>query len=61
MEPESGHRFQPGDVVAFSARRHVFLETTIPLGEEVQDRELLDFPAAALDVVVTKKEAAEQT
>ncbi len=61
IEPEPETVFQPDDVVAVSARRHVFFETTVPLGEEVQDRQLLDFPAAALDVVVTKKEAAEQT
>lgn len=60
LAPEPGTVFQPGDVVAVSARRHVFFELTTPLGEEVQDRELLDFPAAALDVVVTKKEAADQ-
>ena len=31
-----------------------------PFGEEVEDRELLDFPMAALDVVVTRKEVAER-
>ncbi|HOB52622.1 MAG TPA: aspartate-alanine antiporter [Acidobacteriota bacterium] len=61
VEPNPDTVFQPGDIVAISARRHVFLETSVPLGEEVQDRELLDFPAAALDAVVTKKDAAEQT
>ena len=31
-----------------------------PFGEEIEDRELLDFPMAALDVVVTRKEVAER-
>ena len=32
-----------------------------PFGEEIEDRELLDFPMAALDVVVTRKEVAERS
>ena len=31
-----------------------------PFGEEVEDRELLDLPMAALDVVVTRREVAER-
>jgi putative transport protein len=49
-----------GDVVAVAARRRVLLSGTIPLGKEVEDAGLLDFPVATLDVVVTKREAAEQ-
>ena len=49
-----------GDVAVFAARRHVFL-TGPPIGEEVEDRGLLDFPLAALDVVVTRKELADRT
>ena len=44
-----------------AARRHVLLGPGPPFGEEVEDRELLDFPMAALDVVVTRKEVAERT
>jgi putative transport protein len=50
-----------GDVVAFGARRHVLLAEGSPFGEEVEDRELLDFPLAALDVVVTKRELVDRT
>jgi putative transport protein len=50
-----------GDAVVVGARRHVLLGPRLPLGEEVEDRELLDFPLAALDVVVTRKEVAERT
>ncbi len=49
-----------GDVVVVGARRHVLLGQGPPVGEEVEDRELLDFPMAALDVVVTRKEVAER-
>ncbi len=49
-----------GDVVAIAARRRVLLSGTIPLGQEVEDAKLLDFPMATLDVVVTKREWTEQ-
>jgi hypothetical protein len=40
-------------VAVVGARRHVLLSQASPFGEEVEDREVLDFPMAALDVVVT--------
>lgn len=49
-----------GDVVAIAARRRVILSGRLPLGREVDDPALLEFPLATLDVVVTKREAAEQ-
>jgi putative transport protein len=51
---------RPGDVAAVGARRHVLLAEGRPFGEETEDRELLDFPMAALDVVVTRKDLAER-
>ncbi len=50
-----------GDVAVIGARRHVLLAEGSRLGEEVEDRELLDFPMAALDVVVTNKEVSDRT
>ena len=50
---------QAGDVVAVAARRQVFLRRTT-VAQEVEDRELLDFPVAALDVVVTNRELADR-
>jgi putative transport protein len=52
---------QPGDVALVGARRHVLLAEGRPFGEETEDRELLDVPMAALDVVVTRREVAERT
>ena len=49
-----------GDIAVVAARRHVLLATGSPFGAEVEDRTLLDFPMAALDVVVTKKAVADQ-
>lgn len=49
------------DVAVFGARRHVLLAQGSPFGVEVEDRELLDFPMAVLDVVVTRRELAERT
>jgi putative transport protein len=50
-----------GDVVALAARRSFLLGGDIPLGAEVQDRELVDFDLVALDVVVTNRNLAEHT
>jgi putative transport protein len=49
-----------GDIAVVGARRHVLLAAGAPFGEEVEDRELLDVPLAALDVVVTRREIAER-
>jgi putative transport protein len=59
ITPET--ELRAGDVVAISARRSVLLAEGAPFGAEVEDRALLDFPVAALDIVVTRKEAAERT
>jgi putative transport protein len=52
---------QSGDVLALGARRRVLLSGSLPLLEEREDPELLDFPMATLDIVVTKRELEEQT
>jgi len=50
-----------GDVIAVAARREVVVGAGASLGVEVQDRELLDFPVVALDVVLTNRQVAETT
>jgi putative transport protein len=59
--PEPGTVLQPGDVIAVAARRSVLLSRRDSFGAEVHDRELLDFPTVALDVVLTNRSLAEQT
>jgi putative transport protein len=52
--------FRRGDAVAIAARRRV-LAGGVPIGVEIEDRTLLDFPVEALDVVVTNKALDELT
>ena len=51
---------RPGDDAAVMARRHL-VAGQAPFGVEIEDRELLDFPLAAADVVLTNPEFAERT
>ncbi len=46
---------QPGDVLAVTARSSVLLADGARLGEEVEDGELLQFPTAVMDLVVTNR------
>ena len=48
-----------GDAVAIAARRRV-LAGGIPVGVEIEDRALLDFPIVALDVVVTNRSVVDR-
>jgi len=48
-----------GDAVAVAARRRV-LAGGVPIGIEIEDHTLLDFPVEALDMVVTNKALAER-
>jgi putative transport protein len=61
VEPDPGTILRPGDVAVVGARRHVMLASAASLGIEVEDRELLDFPLAAMDVVLTDKRLADRT
>jgi len=49
-----------GDVVAFAARRKVLAGGT-PIGTEIEDRALLEFPIAVIDVVLTNRDLADRT
>lgn len=60
LDPTPDTPLERGDVVVVAARRQLLLGGLQPLGQEVEDRELLDFPMTALDVVVTKREIAER-
>jgi putative transport protein len=56
LEPDPQMKLAAGDTLAVLARREVLLAPDFPLTGEVEDKELLDFPGAILDVVVTNKE-----
>jgi putative transport protein len=55
LEPEDHTIINVGDVVVVAARRRVMVEGLAGIGEEVDDRELLDFPMATMDIVITQK------
>lgn len=44
---------EPGDIVALSGRRSAVMEIGITVGEEVDDKELLDMPGSVQTVTVT--------
>ena len=49
------------DVVAVATRQDVHVERGSAIGPEVDDKELLDFPVEALDVVITNKSVSGKT
>ena len=61
IEPNADTRLVAGDAVVIGARRHVMLALATTIGAEIEDRELLDFPLAAMDVVLTNKALADHT
>jgi putative transport protein len=61
IEPEPTTIIQQDDVVAVATRQELLVERGAAIGPEVDDKELLDFPAEALDVVITNKSLAGKT
>ena len=61
LEAEPTTVLAKGDVIAVSGRREVLVNVIGKTAEEVEDRELLDVPAAAFDVVLTNKALAGRT
>ncbi len=59
--PDPATALRPGDIVAVAARRSVLLARAAAFGAEVHDKELLDIPMVALDVVLTTRNMADQT
>lgn len=49
-------RIEAGDVVAVSGRREALVEIVDPRADEVEDRELLDIPVTAAQVLLTRRE-----
>jgi putative transport protein len=55
LEPKPGLVIQTDDVLVIAARQETMLEKLDDIGEEVHDRELLDFPMQTMDIVITRK------
>jgi len=60
FEAKPGFVLCPGDVIALIARRWV-VAGGVSIGKEIDDRALLDFPIAVLDVVVTRNAVVNRT
>jgi len=60
LTPSPEMLLRGGDAVVIGARRRV-LTGGIPIGVEVDDRPLLDFPVVALDVVLTNPSLVDRT
>jgi putative transport protein len=60
IDVNPGLRLEKGDVLAVGSRRRV-LASGLPLGPEMEDRRLLDFPTAALNVVVTNRRLVDMS
>ena len=52
---------QPGDVIAISGPREIIVELVGPRAEEVEDKELLDVPILAADVLLISPKLAGKT
>lgn len=55
MEPAPSTVIQEGDIIAVLTRSELLMTRGIEVGDEVDDKELLDFPVEFLDVVITNK------
>ncbi len=61
VEPASETQIQAGDVIALSGPRQRIVELVGARGTEIEDRELLDIPIAAMDVLLTRGDVANRT
>lgn len=61
IETNSETVINPGDVIAVMARYKVFVDYINDIGPEVADTELLDYPIAYRDLIVTNKKLDGQT
>ena len=61
IEPAPNTVIRKGDIVAILTRSELLTTRGTEIGDEVDDRELLDFPIDVLDVVITNKSLAGKT
>jgi putative transport protein len=61
IEAEPSTVIETGDVLALSAPRQVIVERIGPHAEELEDRELLDVPVRAADVILLNPKLADTT
>lgn len=61
IETDVATVIREGDVIAVAARRNLILDIGSAIGPEVEDRELLEFHLANLEVVLTNRELVGMT
>ncbi|HZV81973.1 MAG TPA: TrkA C-terminal domain-containing protein, partial [Geobacteraceae bacterium] len=61
LDPDVDTMVSEGDVIAVAARRNLILDVGTKIGPEVEDRELLEFHLANLEVVLTNKDLVDST
>jgi putative transport protein len=61
VEPNANTFLYTGDLIAVMARYKVFFKNIYDIGPEVMDRELLDFPIAYRDLIITNKHLSGKT
>jgi putative transport protein len=61
LTAETGTLLQGGDVVALSGPRQIMVDLIGARGEEIEDKELLDFPITTADVLVMNPKAAARS
>jgi len=61
IEPNANTFLYTRDVIAVMARYKVFFKNINDIGPEVMDRELLDFPVAYRDLIITNKSLSGKT
>lgn len=61
LDPVNEMEIQEHDVLAVFARTNAMLQVLQHFGDEVTDRELLDFPILSMELVVTQKTIAGKT
>jgi putative transport protein len=61
LDPDLNIAIRPGDVLALAGLRETLLKQQAEIGPEVDEPELLNFPAELLDVMITSKQIAGRT
>ena len=61
LEANPGLSIEAGDVIALSGPRQIIVEMIGPRGEEVEDKELIDVPVTAADVLLMDSRLAGKT
>jgi putative transport protein len=60
-DPVPDMTLDPGDIIAVTAKHTIMLERLTAIGPEISDIELLDFPMAFRDMILTSRQAVNKS